>query len=103
MDYELAKELKEAGFVKPEHPKGDTLASRDNIHDRSLDVYRPTLEELIEACGVDIGVFVFSDKTEGANAWTKYADPDDFTTYYHGLTPTEAVARLWLALNKKDA
>lgn len=63
--------------------------------------YIPTLEELIEACEPQ-NQFELKRK-DGGSVW--------FTSIFHfkhnkrisaeGSTPTEAVARLWLALNMK--
>lgn len=85
MNYELAKELKEAGFPTPQTI--DTL---------KVEKFRPTLEELIEACGDGI-----IGLTRGAVTEDWLATNNTYTV--SGPTPTEAVARLWLALNKKDA
>jgi hypothetical protein len=50
MNYELAKELKDAGF--PQEGNGARIAPPDKIVVRRDDfAYAPTLEELIEACG----------------------------------------------------
>jgi hypothetical protein len=49
MIYELAKQLKDAGFAQG--GKGAWIVSPDNLVSRHEDrVYVPTLEELIEAC-----------------------------------------------------
>ncbi len=103
MNYELAKELKDAGF--PQTGKGEVLQnhlSRRPITTHYLvdEAYAPTLEELIEACTAlipeDENVQVYCFKKE-ATAWTRKGHT------HVGKTPTEAVARLWLALNKKSA
>lgn len=107
MTYELAKELVDEGFQKPEHPKGQMLCAPHNIHDRSLEVYEPTLSELIEACGSPYlklefpfppaprpnGNWFALSKNETAKGWVEHKG--------RGTTPEEAVARLWLALNPK--
>lgn len=57
------------------------------------------LEELIEACGEHFyGVFKRSNNNWGA--WETDSE-DEGNEMFEGRTPTEAVARLWLALNKK--
>lgn len=103
MNYELAKELKEAGFPQPCLDK-DGLAHGDWVYpsdpyrygNEDKGIYRPTLEELIEACGEEFDCLERLDD----NDWIAYGgDTDDFNQLAH--TPTEAVAMLWLALNKK--
>lgn len=119
MTYELAKELKDAGF-----PQGDSV---DNLFELSIaadfarkhrpnhelikqyelaekaliDLYGkgveehvriPTLSELIEACGT-CQLSWYAD--------AKYAQALSNNLLGEGTTPEEAVARLWLTLNKK--
>jgi hypothetical protein len=111
MNYELAKELKEAGF-----PQGDPFVSKGEYtsstgmrgrlgleldeykakHPDCLIFYCPTLEELIEACGDTFGTL---EKTS-IGIYGAYKK-NDMMTNGVAATPTEAVARLWLALNKK--
>jgi len=91
MNYELLQELKDAGF-----PKSDFRCVRD-IEPISW-VGIPTLSELTNACGEDFGSLTQSyGKTtfqwRAVNASNQHA--------YLGFTPEEAVARFWLALNKK--
>lgn len=89
MNYELAKKLKEAGFPK-QLTKGLYFPN---------DVYLPTLSELIEACGEgfhNLEKFKIKWMANGC----KY--PDENNTYLvEGSTPEEAVANLWLVLNKE--
>lgn len=101
MKYELAKQLKDAEF--PQNPIGSFIVNTD-VSTEPLS--EPTLSELIEACGGRVGIFVFDDGT--ANAWKQVynrydlsSSEEDIQTY--GSTSEEAVANLWLALNKKDA
>lgn len=103
MNYELAKELKEAGFptkhyvgsrfylnespnlVVSEAPMGGEYHFRDN------ETYIPTLSELIEACAERfVGLINRHD-------WLAISDDG----HENGSTPEEAVARLWLALHAK--
>lgn len=92
MTYELAKELKDAGF--PQKPHVPLSIPRMNIQEvEHVDI--PTLSELIEACGEHMQLDWFP-KTN-----TAYANCCDRNDHQHtGSTPLEAVARLWLALNK---
>lgn len=87
MTYELAGKLKDAGF-----PKNFSVLSFECGDDF------PTLSELIEACGNSFG------QLERINNWNTiewYATNNikDIETEICS-TPEEAVARLWLALNK---
>lgn len=100
MNYELAKELKDAGFLQPDKDNyypGDYLGG----HAENERAYAPTLEELIEACGENNFTL---QHPNGADFWTAGTSDTwmgDKTAVGQGSTPTEAVARLWLALNKK--
>ena len=90
MDYDLAESLMDAGF--PQIGKGSLIGPMNKLVWRSGDrVYVPTLEELIEACGDG-----FESLERGMNTWFC-----NDTFLYDGTTPVEAVARLWLALNRK--
>jgi len=99
MNYELAKQLKDAGFPMKE-------ATEQQIKDSSTDIIRfvtskawfivPTFEELIEACGAQFDTLYQADRFK----WVAH-DGALITQRYTGATPTEAVAKLWLALNKK--
>ena len=104
ISYELAKQLKDAAF--PQDGKG--LCIHDNTVSPSQHYYAPTLEELIEACGKPFGqLFQFDlDKaTEGrwgAVAQLPYwENVEGECVRVDASTPTEAVARLWLALSTK--
>ena len=105
--YELAKELKDAGFPQPSH----TPLSIPRLGISEVDgsfVHFPTLSELIDACGK----YVVLEQTK--TGWTAYHDSEPFQSpaglsgvdtlmclAEDGPTPEEAVARLWLALKKK--
>lgn len=109
MNYELVKQLKEAGF-----PQG---TSSSDIHYTYVDkknnpcsalvtdsAYIPTLSELIEACDVFPANFLLygraQDRWEATkvNSLQPNAEPHCETKY--GSTPKEAVAKLWLKLNE---
>lgn len=129
MNYELCKKLKDAGFPQ-EYRKSNPIADfayydkSEELHllhddndtgwwigneygevDR-LDIERvlkeftkcPTLSELIEACGKD-KVFNLYNGNKRWEASKIGKEEDAFHGY--GQTPEEAVANLWLALNKK--
>ena len=109
MKYELAKELKDAGFPQegegrflesPEHPYPES-PTRDGgnwneAHGRYLNALSvaPTLSELIEACGE---LFSNLDR-DPFGKWEALATHGQG---HEGSTPEEAVARLWLALNPR--
>jgi hypothetical protein len=87
MDYELAKQLKEAGY-----PIKKQLITRYN-----RDIAAPTLEELIEACGDRFGALIRHGNWEARSDWSE----QDRGISATGSTAIEAVARLWLALHSK--
>lgn len=113
MPYELAKQLKEAGFsqeltdpssyYKTGYTNSPRLFGWSDGEDKPQqsdgrgNVKVPTLEELIEECG---------DKSfnlvRHGDGWVPNAGQFNFCTTpgTRGSTPTEAVARMWLALNK---
>ena len=101
MNYELALQLKGEGFPQKKPNEYVILSSgKGKIDGRATEVYLPTLEELVEACGEDfIGLRKNTDGTFASFAGNeKYPEG---SCEKHGSTPTEAVARLWLKLNKK--
>ena len=96
MKYELAKELEEAGF--PQHKINMGLANW--LHGDDGPMYAPTLEELIEACGSELR-YLFQDNEGNWEAAQGPLVGKQFLRHYSiaCATPTEAVARLWIALN----
>lgn len=119
--YELAKELKDARFPQNAdtywvqhdgedgmefviHPKWDsrTIESYEEAYPLSKIVAAPTLSELIEACGDDTEIHIngLNGKWRAEKAGHSNFGPEGFIPN-DGPTPEEAVAKLWLALNKK--
>lgn len=100
MNYEIVKELKDAGFIFKSYPeyKADLLLERyeEAIHFGTGELFCvPTLSELITACGNDLlQLHHYLDTKE----WLAVSGNE---IYERASTPEEAVARLWLALNKK--
>lgn len=104
MNYELAKQLKDAGFQQ----KGSNGFPGIMNIDGDQELYYPSLEELIEACGDKFDRLERWDDTE----WRVYMTEEAFANsdnecsvveccgYDTGLTPEQAVARLWLNLNE---
>ena len=84
MKHKLAKELKDAGF-EWEEMNQLTISRKETF---------PTLSELIKACGKGLWSLV-----NAGEDWI--AKNDKLKLAFAGKTPEEAVARLWLALNKK--
>lgn len=100
MNYELAKELKEAGFLQGgegDYSQGEPDAFLGEPY-KSRNVYYPTLEELIEACGD--GIEELKAIRNDLVGWKWEAHTDSYCMV--GQTPNEAVSRLWLTLNKKS-
>lgn len=101
MDYELAKQLKDAGFTqKPE----DLLTQVEYRGITYVKPTEPTLSELIEACGEkeDFALFRIGDNwsAEYKNpSWAVRLGEVEGEYIGEGKTPEEAVARLWLHLN----
>jgi predicted nucleic acid-binding Zn ribbon protein len=99
MDYTLAKKLKDAGFVQ----KGKGYIERwDFAQDEPL--YIPTLSELIDACGErfeELNKIGHGIKPKwNAASYSCEECGWDGMEVGRGLTKEEAVANLWLAINK---
>jgi hypothetical protein len=94
--YELAKQLKDAGF--PQTGRGGYLSMSNGLVGWSQanlnhGISQPTLEEFIEGCGDDL---LFVNRSLSLKKW--YAKKSGFL-WGEGSTLIEAVARLWLALH----
>jgi hypothetical protein len=95
MNYELAKQLKDAGF--PQQENSYQAIQTYPAKNAGVIPYYPSLSELIEACGDRFN----SVCREPDGMW--WADWESKPLELEGdraTTPEEAVARLWLALNK---
>jgi hypothetical protein len=111
MNYELAKELKDKGFPNSnDWKKGRVIGVgvcmiRDDGEDFD---YVPTLSELIEACGECLSHIKRYPLEDCVYWWAvshcghKEHEIGGNNLEEQGKTPEEAVARLWLALNKKN-
>ena len=111
MDYALAKELEDAGFPQPGRGSDydgimlhtPNCKGWDGPSDCTYETraYAPTLYELIEACGKKFMSLrkVWNENGEICN-WIAEADDGPNPTATIGTTLEEAVARLWLQLNK---
>ena len=111
MTYELALKLKNAGFPQTSSLfvwaiGGDKcedeftyLLREDDSWSANEIINAPTLSELIEECGEEFCILQ-TKITDNPNE--KYrAGTFDGVGVCYGSTPEEAVAKLWLALNKK--
>jgi hypothetical protein len=106
MNYELAKQLKDAGYPQPIIVRtcGHSYWIAESKNGREQErCYVPTLSELIEACGHPIVLHSpgSTDINEGyympsKNLWSAF---QGWEKTAFGNTPEEAVAHLWLALN----
>ena len=112
MNYELAKELYDAGFpLQPASMEDGNDSKRkhqifyygkDSIGRNGAWLY-PTLSELIEACGDDFYSLVYALD----NDWRCYSEApigEEFGLSVktgEGAAPEEAVAKLYLALHGK--
>lgn len=94
MNYELAKQLKDAGF-----PHSNTWEDKEHWFERENHVM-PTLEELIEACGEKFCCLYRIDRTEDGKGIFWSAGYDNLAINHStGHTPAEAVAYLYLSLH----
>jgi len=101
MTYELCKQLKEAGFPKHKCPD---IGMDEIVCGMCGGGINPTLSELIEACGER-----FWKLEKRLTCWRAMSmmlsdkkDGNDGLIGCEEFSPEEAVAKLWLELNKKD-
>jgi hypothetical protein len=102
MKHELALELKDAGFLSSKR----RFVGQFVVANREPDVedwYSPSLEELIEACGISFGALTKTVSDEWKATGFRFTPGGNGFLVFAGRTPTEAVAQLCLALNQKDA
>ncbi len=114
MNYELAKKLFKAGFDRKSVPRdfqpfGQPLTDEEYTNSLQL----TELSELIEACGDRfMRLVLYYDQKGNRTIWEATAMGESFImdngrkgktkhTRGNGSTPEEAVANLWLDLNKK--
>jgi len=108
MNYELARELKDAGFTQydDEQRQIDNFGillregfSNEDTRKKAVVCYIPSLSELIDVCGDEFSSLLKCADEE----WRAYGGAKKGEVLYHkGSTSEEAVARLWLALNPKN-
>lgn len=105
MNYELAKQLKEAGFEHNWCSEDDCSCLTNGSNNSCF----PTLSKLIEACGEEFTALIAPKKDMLEKLLADSGRPDvQWCAHSHSLkifgfgsTPEEAVARLYLELNKK--
>lgn len=103
MNYELAKQLKDASFPNSEKwdivilPTRTTMGYRVEKGD-GIEV--PNLNALIEACGDGLISLSRHKNPDGWFAYSKVEDEHGNNLETLQPTPEEAVAELWLELNK---
>jgi hypothetical protein len=112
MDYELPKQLKDAGwpqniregvrYFDRERKQYYEAMCYEYSNDVDVDVVVPTLEELIEGCAdfYELSV-VMKDKWQAVSHPRLKIEGREYIGRYEGCgsTAVEAVARLWLALH----
>jgi hypothetical protein len=92
--YELAKQLKDAGFPQSELARAQQQAGYDYV---SL----PTLSTLIEACGEHFGAL-----GRESDCWVACEYVSEHGTWentHEGKTPEDTVARLWLSVHQTSS
>ncbi len=99
MTYELAQKLKEAGF-----PQGELVSGKFH-HDKTTGELTliPTLSELIETCGSNLYMLRYDPPATviGGIRWKATGVGNGKNAEVYGSTPEEAIANLYIALNKK--
>ena len=88
ISYQLARNLKDAGFLQSELARAQQQAGYDYV---SL----PTLSTLIEACGENFGAL--GRERDCWVACEYISERGEWTNAHEGETPEDAVARLWLS------
>lgn len=121
MNYDLVKQLKDAGFPQEQifgrqvfdvFGKLGILPLSFRVNDSTLEddfICIPTLMELIEACGIRFRGLEYhpGDTVSGEwlswGTWYKTLSPDEEAIRYnfYAGTAEEAVANLWLVISKK--
>jgi len=100
MNYGLAKQLMDAGF--PQGGKGSWAHPTNVLVMRSGDrMYVPTLEELIEVVEEDIRCEMFLLRFDKGKWTAQIVNASTLISSEECDTAIEAVARLWLGLDKR--
>lgn len=111
MTYELAEELRNNGYPQPKNDEWEGRGTWMGIEDGNMS-FAPTLSKLIEACQPYFESLICLPTIQRSDfwgnkgeiiqngGWEAFARIDNI--FATGLTPEEAVARLWLALQKNE-
>lgn len=113
ISYELAKQLKDAGFPFAWEDTYDFRIQPEELKDKSYSepllawikehhyktIHTPSLSELIEACGDKFKHL--SKNGSDTYIWEAVGITDKGYWGATGQVPEEAVAKLWMELNKK--
>jgi hypothetical protein len=94
ISFQLARQLKDAGFPQSELARAQRKAGYDYV-------CMPALATLIEACREDFGAL-----RREADVWVAceyISERGRWGNAHEGESPEDAVARLWLSLNRKEA
>ncbi len=116
MNYELAKQLKDAGFPQDLDKYNGIKSGREGFDEEGIlhvfddgfwrggdaIVSIPTLEELIEACitNGDFHLECFHDEWQASVCLNAKGEWEE---WHKGSSPLEAVANLWIALHEKKS
>ena len=103
MKYELAKQLKDAGFPLREYDPNLPFKIGKDIVCTYFKIGRkeylePSLSELIEACGDRFDALIKDSEVRGDWVATAENGDADNLVSQTSSTPSEAVAKLWLTL-----
>lgn len=109
ISFELAKKLKDEGFPQNETFHFYLMEDGNYTKDSKEGVFVPSLSELIEACGgkqnkEGESFVLWFGETEWHAGYTNYLSDDYIDDYFgqgSGSTPEEALASLYLSINKK--
>jgi hypothetical protein len=91
ISFQLARQLRDAGFPQSELARAQRQAGYDYV-------CMPALSTLIEACREDFGAL-----RRDADCWVAceyVSERGRWGNAHEGLSPEDAVARLWLSLNQ---
>ena len=97
MDFRLALKLKDAGFPQRNNIRAQAFHERKDEY-----IFAPTLEDLIKACDERMEGLDLKRKFKGVEVyWQAQVVKNTVFVDAEGDTMEEAVANLWIELNKK--
>ena len=104
----LALKLKDAGFPFKEYYLEQHSGKDSELKWNNKFWEYPSLDELIEACGREFGIdssfklYYHGGYIQWQAGFWNIDLEDNWKIVQEGTTPVEAVANLWLALNRKS-